>query len=288
MQWLTIWPHTRSAQPWKLYLLDNVATDLFLEIQLMSLALATGINDSTTYPDYRTFASNQTGNTAFLAVGALHIAADNVKLQFAGFSLGMFILGGYCMGQLGDRFGPRRRWWLLVTNTLQSLMVFAAAALRQWVATESQDLSSWSVISLLAFAAGAQVAMARTVNVPEVTTAMVTSAYIDVMVDPDIFHIRNRARNRRIFFVLSLLAGGFIGAAAYRYVGPAFGLLLSGICKAAVCLSFLFNRAIPKMDQHGEEGLEGSNVLRVGPGGSWRLSSSSVDSKRPAAADVME
>lgn len=84
--------------------------------------------------------------------------------------------------------------------------------------------------------------MARTINVPEITTAMVTSAYIDLVVDPSIFRWHNRSRNRRLSFVCSLLIGSFIGAIAYRYVGPAFALLLSAAFKTAVCVALFFNR----------------------------------------------
>ena len=237
-----------KLQRLKSYFLQDVAEELFLEIELMGLALAAGINDATSFPDYHVFASNQTGNTALLAVGALGLGGGLLNLRNVAFSLGMFILGGYSFGQFGDCFGRKRRGWLLVTNIIQTLMIFTAAALRQWVAISDTEPLAWSVITMLAFASGGQVAMARTINVPEITTAMVTSAYIDLLVDPDLFQLRNRPRNRRFFFVLSLLTGSFIGASAYRYVAPSFSLLLCGICKAAICVALLFNRAAPEED----------------------------------------
>ena len=240
------------------FFVQDIAEDLLLEIELMGLAIAAGINDATTFPDYHVFASNQTGNTALLAVGALGLGGESLDLRNFGFSLGAFIVGGYILGQLGDYLGRKRRGWLLATNVFQTLLVFTAAALRKWVARSDTKPPAWSVISLLAFASGGQVAMARTINVPEITTAMVTSAYIDLLVDPDLFHLKNRPRNRRFFFVCSLLSGSFIGASAYRYVGPAFALLLCAVCKSAICVSLLFNGAATKeeagpetVDQNG-------------------------------------
>lgn len=90
--------------------------------------------------------------------------------------------------------------------------------------------------------------MARTVGVPEITTAMVTSAYIDLLVDPDLFHVHNRPRSRRFFFVCSLILGSFIGATAYKLVGPAFALLLVAACKTTICVAFLFNRPTSKYE----------------------------------------
>lgn len=219
----------------------NVANDFFLELELMGLALATGIMDATTFPDYSVFTSNQTGNSALLAVGALKISGSTVKLRNVGVSLGLFIAGGLIFGQLGSMIGSRRRIWLLVTNAIQTVLVAVAAGLRWKVATSSGGSGALGIIALLAFASGAQVALARTVNVPEITTAMVTSAYIDFFVDPSIFHINNRSRNRRFFFVCSLLLGSFLGAIAYRYVGPELSLLLSTICKFVVTLAFFVN-----------------------------------------------
>ena len=46
--------------------------------------------------------------------------------------------------------------------------------------------------------------MARTVDVPEIITAMVTSAYIDMLVDPELFKLQNRPEDRRYFFAICL------------------------------------------------------------------------------------
>ncbi len=171
----------------------------------MDLALAAGIKDAASFPDYHVFASTQTGNTALLAVGALGLGGQTLDLRNVGFSLGAFILGGWSLGQLGDQWGRERRGWLLATNIVQTCIVFVAAALRKWVARSDAKLPAWSVISLLAFASGGQVAMTRTINVPEITTAMVTSAYIDLLVDPRLFRYGNRPRNRR-FLLFALFS----------------------------------------------------------------------------------
>ncbi|KAJ5215598.1 uncharacterized protein N7498_002005 [Penicillium cinerascens] len=219
----------------------EIADDIILELQLMGLALATGIMDATTFPDYHVFVSNQTGNTALLAVGALNIGGDLVKLQNVGVSLGLFIAGGMILGQMGNALGPRRRLWLLFTNLLQTTLVCVATGLRWKCATHDGTPGSLVVLSLLAFASGGQIAVARTVNVPEITTGMVTSAYIDLLVDPHIFAVENRSRNRRFFFICNLLLGSFIGATAYHYVGASLSLLLSAICKSIITMALFTN-----------------------------------------------
>jgi len=77
---------------------------------------------------------------------------------------------------------------------------------------------------------------------------MVTSAYIDFLVDQRIFGRHNRPRNRRGFFVTCLLSGSFIGASVDRYGAAALAVLITSLCKAFVAISFLFNHSIPPPD----------------------------------------
>lgn len=219
---------------------------MFLEAELMMLAFATGIMDVVTFPQYHVFASNQTGNTALLAVGALGLGSGLISLPYVGTSLGVFAAGGLISGQLGNVFGRKRRLWLFLTNFIQTTLIGIAAGLRQHSHHKRSISLDLGIIALLAFASGAQVAMARTVEVPEVTTAMVTSAYIDLFVDENIFKLQNRGRNRRAIFVACLILGSFIGAIAYLYVSPHFALYVSALGRLIVALAFLFNDRAPQ------------------------------------------
>lgn len=165
-----------------------------------------------------------------------------MDLKHVGVSLGTFVGGGLLFGQLGNLCGSEKRYWLLLTNLFQTALVFAAAGMHSYTDAAGSSASyDLGIIALLAFASGAQVALARSVHIPEITTAMVTSAYIDLLIDPRITKKHNRSRNRRFFFVFCLVLGSFIGAIAYRYASPAVALYLSGIGKALVCIAVLFN-----------------------------------------------
>jgi len=226
-----------------------VRDDLTLEIELLALSFSIGLQDATTYPKHLCFASNQTGNTIFLAVGASGIAPSKL-FSFAnvGFALTLFLLGGFVMGQFGNMVGPRRRAWLLVSNVIQTLMVVTAAVLAYVFPEAGYGPIAWAVISLLAFSAGGQVAMARGVKITEISTAMASSAYVDVLVDPRLWDRHNRSRNRRIAFLLMLSAGGFAGAYSYKYINSAFALLVSAIIKVAVTVAFGFNKRMSEDD----------------------------------------
>jgi hypothetical protein len=149
---------------------DGSDPDLLLEIELLTLSFATGIQDATTFPDYQCFASNQTGNTVLFAVGAAGLANGAFTLENVGVSLGVFVGSCIIMGQLGNFVGPRRRLWLIGTNVFSTALIFAAAAI-QWIyPVERSGTAALVVIALLAFGSGAQVAMARPLNVPQITT----------------------------------------------------------------------------------------------------------------------
>lgn len=79
-------------------------------------------------------------------------------------------------------------------------------------------------------------------NVAEITTAMVTSAYVQLLVDPDLFQMHNRLRSKRSLFVCSPILSNFIGATAYKFVRPASSLLLYGMCKTAISVTFIFSQ----------------------------------------------
>ncbi|KAJ6119764.1 hypothetical protein N7523_004044 [Penicillium sp. IBT 18751x] len=235
--------HKSRSRLW-LYLTDDVREDILLESELLLLSFATGIQDAAAWPDYTCFASNQTGNTLFLAIGLAGLAGNAYSFPNIGMSLGAFVAGGLVMGQIGNYFGARKRLWLLTTSLIQTAMVYAAAAIQYSVPLHRDGPMALAVIFLLAFSSGGQVAMSRSLKITEITTAMATAAYVDFVVDPGLIRLNNRPRNRRGLFLAMLTAGCFAGAFAQRAVNSTLALILCAIGKSIVTLAFLFNRRI--------------------------------------------
>lgn len=88
-----------------------------------------------------------------------------------------------------------------------------------------------------------QVVLSRSLQMTEISTAMATAAWVDLLVDKKIIKKVNRARNRRIAFLVALVVGCFVGAGIYVRVGSAWALGVSAIGKAAVTCMFLFNKS---------------------------------------------
>ncbi|KAK4043669.1 hypothetical protein C8A01DRAFT_32196 [Parachaetomium inaequale] len=266
-------PSTRS-KAWT-HLNENVRASGLAELELLILTFCIGLQDAVSFPDFHCFASNQTGNTVFLMLAIVLPEADGDMFHTAniGIALGFFLAAAWLTGQLGHVVGARRRCWLVLCNLLQTGLVFAAAALQYAhqlpTATSGSGSESGSslaldggrspstlwAIGLLAFAAGSQVVQARSLRMTEITTAMATAAWVDLMIDPDLLVWRNRGRNRRVGFLGALVLGSLAGAFIFRRVGSPAALVVSGAGKLLVTGMYLFNPADrpPKVEESAED-----------------------------------
>lgn len=166
--------------------------------------------------------------------------------------MGSFILGAALFGHIGHLVHQRRRAWLLGSTFIQTLLVYAAAAIRQWGSQARSGPLPYAIIGLLAAASGGQIGLAVCVRLPELNTTMVTGALVQLATDRDVLRPANVARNRRLVFFGALLAGAFAGAAATTFVSGALALLLTALVKTVVCLSFLVNHGMVRR-KGGEE-----------------------------------
>jgi uncharacterized membrane protein YoaK (UPF0700 family) len=252
---------SRNRKSFLTYVNEPVRDDLMVEIQLLLLAFGTGIQDACTYPDYFCFASNQTGNTVLLAIGVSGLASGAFEFANIGISLSLFVCGAFVAGQIGNYVGPRRRAWLIITSLIQTMMVWVAVIIQYTTKRERSGSYTFAVLALLAFSASAQVAMARGLKITEITTAMATAAYVDFLVDPKIFSLHNRGRNRRIAFLLMLGSGSFAGAYANKAVSSAFSLLISAVLKTVALITLFFNKP---MNANELEAKQQEKVLMLG------------------------
>ncbi|EKJ72902.1 hypothetical protein FPSE_06948 [Fusarium pseudograminearum CS3096] len=103
------------------YLSASLKVDFLLEVQLLLLTFSTGIQDAVSYPDFKCFASNQTGNSVVLAVGLAGHDSSVFNLANVGLSLGMFLAGAIMTGQLANFVGPRGLWHQSLVNGFVSI-----------------------------------------------------------------------------------------------------------------------------------------------------------------------
>ncbi|KAJ2984378.1 hypothetical protein NUW58_g6092 [Xylaria curta] len=87
----------------------------------------------------------------------------------------------------------------------------------------------------------------------EISTAMATAAWVDLIIDPKLFQAQNRPRTRRIMFLFALAGGSLLGAGVYRTVGSAAAILISAAGKLIVTILYLFNGADKPRKTDGDD-----------------------------------
>ncbi|KAK8019594.1 hypothetical protein PG990_004732 [Apiospora arundinis] len=236
---------------------DSVRPSIYAELELLLLTFCTGIQDAVSFPDYHCFASNQTGNTVFLMLAIVMPSFDGPMFITAniGAALGFFLAAGWLTGQLSHLVGARQRWWLMLCNFFQAALVFAAAAIQHVYGTELRGSAAVTAVALLAFASGSQVVQSRSLAMTEISTAMATAAWVDLMMDPHMFRVKNnRARDRRVSFLLALTLGCLAGAGIYKTAGSAAAIFVSAAGKMLVTVMYLFNGAGRPKENDAESG----------------------------------
>ncbi|PHH87820.1 hypothetical protein CDD83_8364 [Cordyceps sp. RAO-2017] len=225
------------------HLTEDIRSSVFAEFQLVLLTFCTGMQDATTFPDYHCFTSNQTGNTVFLCLALIlpHLNGESFITANIGMALGLFLGAGWLTGQLSHTIGPRKRWWLVLCNLIQTGLVLGAAAVQFRHGVRDRGSSALAAVGLLAAAAGSQVVQSRSLSMTEISTAMATAAWVDLIIDPRLFALQNRPRTRRVAFLLALVAGTLVGALIYREAGSATAIAVSGGGKLLVTVLFLFS-----------------------------------------------
>ncbi|KIV99064.1 hypothetical protein, variant [Verruconis gallopava] len=236
-------PAAEHSSAIRKYLFSPLRVDFLIECELLLQTFSIGIQDAICYPDFRCFASNQTGNSVMFAVAVSGVGGDLFDIHNVSMSLGMFVAGALITGQIAHVFGTRQRLWLIVAHLLQTIMVFGAAAIQYAHGVQLNSPRTLGAIALLAFSSGAQVASMRPFRIQEITTAMATAAWVDLVIDKDLVALRNRSRNRRAAFLVVLVAGSFAGAFMRERIGSPSALVIAALCKTVVLLAFFLNRA---------------------------------------------
>jgi uncharacterized membrane protein YoaK (UPF0700 family) len=234
----------QSLSSWtgfKQYWLVDLRVNTFVEAQLLLLTFAIGIQDAISYPDSRCFASNQTGNTVVLAVALAGQVGSLFDAANTGVSLGSFLAGAIFTGHLGTFVRKRRRAWQVAIALAQVFMVAGSAWIQYVHGTRQSGAWARGALALLAFASGSQVAAARAFRIPEITTAMATAAWVDLLIDEDLFARQNRPRNRRALFLAILGAGSFAGAYARKAIGSPHAIMISAAVKVVVVVAMLIS-----------------------------------------------
>jgi uncharacterized membrane protein YoaK (UPF0700 family) len=180
---------------------------------LLALTFGAGIVDAVSFLALGTvFSATMNGNILLLGFGIagegdLPVIAPLVALVV--FSIGAF--GGSAVGRRSAETPVGR---LGATTAIETALIAAAAAYAFVVDVEPGELSAGVVIAVLAFAMGLRTATARAINVPDLSTTLVTLPLVALAAEGG----RESAATarRRVSAVVALFFGALAGALLLR------------------------------------------------------------------------
>lgn len=114
----------------------------------------------------------------FLALFAFStLESSPLVEQNVGVAIVCYLAGAVFFGHVGREVKQARRSWLVATNLFQTLLVFAATAVRVWAPRKKAGDATLGVVALLSFASSGQIAMAVGVGLAELNTVMITGEF---------------------------------------------------------------------------------------------------------------
>jgi uncharacterized membrane protein YoaK (UPF0700 family) len=187
-----------------------------LLLALVALTFVTGLVDATSYIGLgHVFTANMTGNIVLLgfAVARTHgFSAAPLLASLGGFVLGAALAGRLVLAQL-DRAEHRLR----AAIALEVAFVAAAAGAAAGLHPGTADGRRYLVIALLGIAMGLRNAVVRGLQVPDMTTTVLTMTMTGLAVDSPLGGQPTRHPRRRIASVVAMGLGALVGALLVRH-----------------------------------------------------------------------
>jgi uncharacterized membrane protein YoaK (UPF0700 family) len=202
---------------------------------VLVLTFATGIVDAVSYLGLgRVFTGVQTGNLVvlgFAVAGTPGFSAAPPTVSLAG-----FFAGAWCGGRLAATLIRRHRRWFALALTIEAVLVAIAGAAAMGVPTDAATDRRLFVVALLALGMGLRSATIRRLDIPEVTTTVVTSSITALAADRTGPPAEPAGRLWRIATLALRLLGAVAGALLVRETLSIPFLLVAGLLALAATL----------------------------------------------------
>ncbi|GAM35316.1 DUF1275 domain protein [Talaromyces pinophilus] len=232
------------------------------DIVLIICGFVSGLVDGVSFTAWGSFASMQTGNSVFIALGVSGQPKYPAYLWAKSLiSVATFIVSNIFYSRFMRFLGPKRRITNIICFLLQSLALLIASLLVQIevVSPRSEDPRApiaWMQvlpISLLAFQAAGQIVASRTLEYDEIPTVVLTTLLCDLLVDQRLFARDNPKRNRRAACFVTLILGAMTAGGLYTLTNMSTSLWFAFALKAVITLSWVFWKGSQKT-KDDEEG----------------------------------
>ncbi|WP_327428337.1 YoaK family protein [Streptomyces sp. NBC_01236] len=205
---------------------DPEARGLRLVAVLLGLTVVSGLIDAVSYLGLgHVFTANMTGNVVVLGFAAAGAPGFSVPHTLT--SLCCFLLGAVAGGRVAVHLGGgSRRTWTRITLAAEAVLVGASAAVA--FAAPGATATTYTLISLTAFAMGLRNATVRKLGIPDLTTTVLTMTLTGLAADSRLAGGGSHPRSpRRTASVVAMAVGALLGAWLVIHHGLGIPLLIA-------------------------------------------------------------
>jgi uncharacterized membrane protein YoaK (UPF0700 family) len=202
-----------------------------LPLVLIVLSGVTGLVDAISILGMgKVFTANMTGNVVFL--GFAFGGASGYEMPRYIAALLAFLAGAWVGGLVANAFhGSTHRRWLLTVAPMEAGLFWVAAIVA--IGYDAEHLRPvthlYALIALTALAMGLRNATVRRLNVPDLTTTVLTLTLTGLAADSHFAGGTDKNWRRRIGAVLAIFVGAVIGAMLVLEMGLVLPLILCGL-----------------------------------------------------------
>ncbi|GAA5900016.1 YoaK family protein [Sporobolomyces salmoneus] len=218
-------------------------------LQLTVYCFLTGFTSAPTFLACYLWCGFQTGGLVQLSLAVARLFASSPRDttfhkpdQQALTSLLSFLVGT-SLGRIGDKVGPRRRWWIMSATFFMSLLTMAAALCAHFSAGPSiaefrteagwQDALGMAALGFASASLGLQFG----------TAVVLTTVYVELVNDPKLFLPKLvKSRDHRLMAILAVFTGGMCSAAIVFATSSAVAF---GVCSGLRIISMLTWLLVP-------------------------------------------
>ncbi|EED22317.1 DUF1275 domain protein [Talaromyces stipitatus ATCC 10500] len=218
------------------------------DIILIICAFVSGLVDGVSFTAWGSFASMQTGNSVFIALGVSGQPRYPAYLWAKSLiSVATFIISNIFFSRFIRFLGAKRRITNIICFLIQTLALLIASLLVEIdiISPRAEDPRApieWMQvlpISLLAFQAAGQIVASRTLEYDEIPTVVLTTLLCDLLIDPNLLARRNAKRNRRVACFVTLILGAMTAGGLFKLTNMSSGLWLGFALKAVITISWV-------------------------------------------------
>ncbi|MFF8727614.1 YoaK family protein [Streptomyces sp. NPDC015171] len=204
---------------------------------LLILTVVSGLIDAVSYLGLgRVFTSNMTGNVVVLGFAAA--GAPGFSVSHTATSLVCFLLGAVAGGRLTARRGARpRRTWTRLTLAGEAVLVAVSAVVAFVLADDGATGGTrYALIGITAVAMGMRNATVRKLNVPDLTTTVVTRTLTGLAAESLLGDGTGHRSPRRLAAVLAMAGGAWLGGWLVLHHGLGIALLIAALVSGALAV----------------------------------------------------